>query len=95
MANQSDCKQKSSSRTVIDRGRKFFLKSGAVLQKKKKKGADQTLQNRFKTNSKQFKFSAITDIFLDYVSILSHCVLGGFIPLYDIYMHMVYENVVE
>lgn len=79
---------------MIDRGRKFFLKSGAVLQKKKKR-ADQTLQNRFKTNSKQLKFSDITDIFLDYVSILSHCVLGRFIPLYDIYMHMVYENVVE
>lgn len=79
---------------MIDRGRKFFLKSGAVLQKKKK-GADRTLQNRFKSNSEQLKFSGITDIFLDYVSILSHYILGGFSPLFDIYMHMVYENVVE
>lgn len=54
---------------MIDKGRKFSLDSGTVLENK---GADQTLQNRFKINSKQFRFSDITDIFLDYVSILSY-----------------------
>lgn len=62
-------KKKSGSRTVIDKGRKFSLDSGTVLENK---GADQTLQNRFKINSKQFRFSDITDIFLDYASILSY-----------------------
>lgn len=60
---------------MTDKGRKFFLESGRVLEKK---GADQTLQNRFRSHSKQLRFSGITDIFLDYVNILSHYILRGF-----------------
>lgn len=89
MANQSETLKKSGSRTVIDKGRKFSLESDAVLENK---GADQTLQNRFKSHSKQLRFSGI---FLDYVSSLSYYILEGFICLYDTYMHMVYENVVD
>lgn len=40
-------------------------------------------------------FSGITDIFWGYFSSLSFIILGGFIPLYDIYVHVVYENVVK
>lgn len=77
---------------MIDKGRKFSLASDEVLESQ---GADQALRNRFKNHSKQLRVSGITGVFLDYVSILSYYVLEGFIPLHDIYVHMVYENVVD
>lgn len=66
----------------------FFGKKAAVLGKKSWSDFKKEIEKEFQTTL----FSGITIIFF---SSLSFIILGVFIPLYDIYMHVVYGNVVK